>query len=58
VIRVMDARNRQRFQGNAELLEAWISASMLQGVKRGVTPAEVPAPSGTPEAGGEQRPAA
>jgi hypothetical protein len=52
VIRVMDARNRQRFQSNPQLLESWISASTPLGVKR--------AASGTPEAGGDGdvRPAA
>jgi hypothetical protein len=40
VIRVMDARNRQRFQDNPQLLESWISASTPLGVKRtGTTPA-------------------
>lgn len=63
VVRTMDARNRQRFQGNAQLLASWVSASTLLGSKRGVpVPAETPAtegqPSGTPAAGGEARPAA
>ena len=48
VIRVMDARNRQRFQDNPQLLESWISASTVLGVKRG---------SSTPNAGDEVRPA-
>jgi hypothetical protein len=64
VVRTMDARNRQRFQGNAQLLASWVSASTVLG-KRGVAvpaPAEIPASEsgtgGTPVAGGEVRPAA
>jgi hypothetical protein len=52
VIRMMDARNRQRFQDNPQLLESWISASTVLGAKRGgVSPAEPGASSGTSEAG-------
>ena len=53
VIRVMDAQNRQRFQDNPQLLESWISASTVLGVKRAgnVAPAE-------PPAGGESKNAA
>jgi hypothetical protein len=59
VVRVMDARNRQRFQDDPQLLESWISASTVLGVKRGgAIPVEPPAPGGTPGAGGEVRPAA
>ena len=65
VVRTMDARNRQRFQGNAQLLASWVSASTVLGSKRGVPvpgPAEKPVaegqPSGAPAAGGEVRPAA
>jgi hypothetical protein len=64
VVRTMDARNRQRFAGNAQLLASWVSASTVLG-KRGVAvpaPAEIPASEsgtgGTPVAGGEVRPAA
>jgi hypothetical protein len=58
VVRVMDARNRHRFQGDPQLLESWISASTVLGAKRGgATPAEPPTPGGT-TAGGEVRPAA
>jgi hypothetical protein len=64
VVRTMDARNRQRFQGNAQLLASWVSASTVLG-KRGVAvPAPVDTPvaggqqGGTPVAGGEVRPAA
>jgi hypothetical protein len=59
MVRVMDARNRQRFQNDPQLLESWISASTVLGARRGgVTPAGPPAPGGTPGAGGEVRPAA
>ena len=47
VVRVMDAPNRQRFQDNPQLLESWISASTVLGVKRG---------SSTPNAGDDVRP--
>jgi hypothetical protein len=53
VVRVMDARNRQRFQNDPKLLESWISASTVLGIKRsGSAPAE------PPTAGGEVKPAA
>jgi len=55
VVRTMDARNRQRFQGNAQLLGSWVSASTVLGSKRAVPE---PAPVETPAAGGEVRPAA
>jgi hypothetical protein len=42
IVRVMDARNRQRFQADGELLNAWISASTVLG-----TPRTVPAPKDT-----------
>src|SRR5262245_1819202 len=62
VVRTMDARNRSRFRGNRGLLESWVSASTILGVRRGEgEPAEPPAEGtqgGTPEAGGEVRPAA
>ena len=61
VVRVMDARNRQRFQSDPKLLESWISASTVLGAKRGgASPAESPALGGTPNAGGgsDVRPAA
>jgi hypothetical protein len=64
VVRTMDARNRQRFAGNAQLLASWVSASTVLG-KRGVgatAPVETPVgegqQGGTPAAGGEVRPAA
>ena len=51
VVRTMDARNRQRFAGNAQLLASWVSASTVLGGKRGV---RGPSPEGTPGAEGEQ----
>ena len=63
LVRTMDARNRLRFADNRQLLESWVSASTVLGVKRGEAvegpaPGTVPGsePSGTP--GGEVRPAA
>ena len=65
MVRTMDARNRQRFQSNRQLLESWLSASTVLGSKRGVpVPGAVETPvtggeqGGTPVAGGEVRPAA
>jgi hypothetical protein len=67
VVRTMDARNRFRFQDNRQLLESWVSASTVLGLRRGTPePVESPAPGpapgseqvGTPVAGGEVRPAA
>jgi hypothetical protein len=63
VVRTMDARNRQRFAGNAQLLASWVSASTVLGGRRGVAGPAPEAPGagadagGTP-AGGEVRPAA
>jgi hypothetical protein len=51
VVRTMDARNRQRFAGNAQLLASWVSASTVLGGKRGVAGAS---PEGTAGAGNEQ----
>lgn len=51
VVRTMDARNRQRFAVNAQLLASWVSASTVLGGRRGVG---VPAPVVTPVTGGEQ----
>ncbi len=47
VVRAMDARNRQRFQNDRTALEQWFSARM-----------EIGTPRGTPDAGGEVKPAA
>ncbi len=54
LVRTMDARNRLRFRDNRQLLESWISASTILGVKR----TDTGAAEGTPGAGGEVRPAA
>src|SRR5918994_1151186 len=52
-VRVMDARNRQRFAGDGQLLGSWISASAVLGVPRpGSEPEE------GPPVGGDVRPAA
>jgi hypothetical protein len=65
-VRVMDGRNRQRFQGDGQLLGAWISASTVRGAPKGApsTPGGPSTPGttgtstgGTPPAG-EVRPAA
>ena len=56
-VRVMNARNRQRFQGNAELLGSWISATKVLGTPHR-TAAPVPAPEGTTPPAGDVRPAA
>jgi hypothetical protein len=56
LVRLMNARNRQRFQDNPQLLEAWISASTLQG-KRNGKPAE-PAEPPVQDGGTQERPAA
>ena len=59
-VRVMDGRNRQRFAGDQQSLEAWVSASTVLGKpKRGEVVPEAPGEGvpGTP-AGGEVRPAA
>jgi len=37
VVRTMDARNRQRFAGNAQLLASWVSAGTVLGGRRGVS---------------------
>jgi hypothetical protein len=53
-VRLMDARNRQRFADQDQLLGSWISASTVLG-KPGRTST---VPEGGPPAGGEVRPAA
>jgi hypothetical protein len=53
-VRLMDARNRQRFAGQEQLLGSWSSASTVLG-KPGRAVAE---PEGGPPAEGEVRPAA
>ncbi|MGH7515603.1 MAG: hypothetical protein ACREOQ_22090 [Gemmatimonadales bacterium] len=69
-VRVMDARNRQRFQDDPQALGAWLSAKRVLGTPSGIG-APAPGDSGTPDtpvtpaepgsgtpAGGEVRPAA
>lgn len=60
LVRAMDARVRIRYRDDRPSLEQWISARTVLGVPRGVDePAGPPvAGGGTPEAGGEVRPAA
>ncbi len=67
IVRAMDARNRLRFQDDRQALELWVSARTVLGSPQG-TPkdAETPEPEpkadgaqgGTPETGGDVRPAA
>jgi hypothetical protein len=62
IVQVMDARNRQRFQGDGQLLGSWISASTVLGSPRGVSGAAetlAPAvPEGGAPVGEDVRPAA
>jgi hypothetical protein len=67
VVRAMDARNRLRFQDDRQALELWVSARTVLGSPTGASKAEEPsgqAPDpggtqgGTPDAGGDVRPAA
>ncbi len=55
IVRVMDGRNRQRFQGDAQLLASWIAARTIVGTPRGTTVQES---EGQKPAEGEVRPAA
>ena len=59
-VRVMNGRNRQRFEENGQMLASWLAASAVLGTPRGGGSEPVPAP--TPEGGtpstGEVRPAA
>jgi hypothetical protein len=52
-VRVMDARNRQRFAQDEQLLGSWISASTILG-----TPRPSPESEGDTPGGGEVKPAA
>jgi hypothetical protein len=60
LVRAMDARVRIRFRNDLPSLEAWVSARAVLGVPRPVEDAAEPpvAEGGTPDAGGEVRPAA
>jgi hypothetical protein len=55
-VRLMDGRNRQRFQGDPTLLNSWISASTIVGQPRSAPDAS--AGNGTTPAGGDVRSAA
>jgi hypothetical protein len=59
-VRVMDGRNRQRFQGDGQLLGSWISASTVLGSRRGMpdAPGTLPTPEGAAPPAGDVRPAA
>jgi hypothetical protein len=54
-VRVMDGRNRQRFQGDAHLLASWLSARTIVGTPRGTPDEPV---EGQQPAAGDVRPAA
>ena len=59
LVRAMDARNRIRFRNDLPALEQWISARTVLGTPRGsAEEAEPVGEGGTPDAGGEVRPAA
>jgi hypothetical protein len=61
IVRAMDARNRYRFKNDTQMLRAWITASTVRKTPvtgPGETPEMAPTPGGTPEAGGDVRPAA
>ena len=55
-VRVMDGRNRQRFEEDGQALGSWLSASAVLGAPRGTIP--VPAPEGGAPPDGAVRPAA
>lgn len=58
-VRVMDARNRQRFQDDPQALGSWLSARQVLGSPKGAgVPAPVDTGAADPPAGGEVRPAA
>jgi hypothetical protein len=61
-VRLMNGRNRQRFQHEAKILGEWISASTVRGTpSRTPDEPETPAPAadaGTPNSGTDVRPAA
>ncbi len=57
-VRVMDGRNRQRFQHDSVVLGEWISASTVLGTPRGTTEDSPKGEDGTTPASGDVRPAA
>jgi hypothetical protein len=60
LVRAMDARVRIRYRNDRPALEQWVSARAVLGVPRPVEDGTEPAVEGggTPDAGGEVRPAA
>ncbi len=56
VVRVMDGRNRQRFQEDQQLLGEWVSASTVVGRPRPVVEEEEPSGPGEGEPGGTEGP--
>ena len=58
-VRVMDARNRLRFQEDGQLLGSWLRVSKVLGSPRAASATAAPAAlDGGTRAGGEVRPAA
>jgi hypothetical protein len=57
-VRVMDGRNRQRFQHDSLVLGAWISASTVLGTPRGTAEESPKGEEGTTPVAGDVRPAA
>jgi hypothetical protein len=57
-VRVMDGRNRQRFQHDSLVLGAWISASTVLGTPRGTTEESPKGEQGTTPVADDVRPAA
>jgi hypothetical protein len=59
-VRVMDGRNRQRFQEDGQLLASWLSARAVLGTPRGGSPGAGPGVTPVEETSptGEERPAA
>lgn len=57
-VRVMDGRNRQRFQHDSLVLGAWISASTVLGAPRGTAEQLPEGEEGATPAAGDVRPAA
>ena len=60
LVRAMDARNRIRFRNDLPALEQWVSARTVLGTPRGSADggSGPVVEGGTPDAGGEVRPAA
>ena len=60
ILRAMHARNHQRFRNDEQSLGAWASASAVFGTRGRNEPGETPeqGAGGTPEVGGDVRPAA